>query len=182
MGAYEINPEGIALFGRDFASDSARLQESHYDRIAKIYLENLTYPHTEEYIAYWDRVLSDELHRPVGDAAEICCGAGEASWLFRHEVSRVVGVDISTAMLSRARARLSADRFAFVQADATRLPLASERFDAVFMIGGIHHVGNRHGLFSEIRRILRPRGYFYFREPLDDFLLWRLARWLIYRM
>lgn len=182
VNTYQINDVGIPLFAEEFATEDAKVQEAHYDRLARAYLENLSYPHTEAYIAYWDRVLMDELRPPYATVAEICCGAGEASWLLRNEVSRAVGVDISTAMLARARSRFPVDRFAFVQGDATRLPLESEKFDAVFMIGGVHHVNDRHALFSEIRRILKPGGRFYFREPLSDFFLWRAARWIIYRV
>jgi SAM-dependent methyltransferase len=70
----------------------------------------------------------------------------------------------------------------FVQGDATRLPLEDASFDCVVMSGGVHHVGNRRGLFREVARVLRPGGRFVFREPLDDFALWRWLRALIYRL
>jgi ubiquinone/menaquinone biosynthesis C-methylase UbiE len=163
-------------------TEEARVQEAHYDRIANIYLENLSYPHTEEYMEYFDRVLLDEIQSPLETVAEICCGAGEACWLLRDRIGRAVGIDISTAMLARARDRLPDPRFEFAQGDACRLPVADAVADAVFMLGGVHHVNNRAGLFAELFRILKPGGKFYFREPLDDFLLWRLARGLIYRL
>ena len=50
------------------------------------------------------------------------------------------------------------------------------------MLGGIHHVNDRDGLFREIARILKPGGRFYWREPVSDFLLWRGLRALIYRL
>jgi SAM-dependent methyltransferase len=50
------------------------------------------------------------------------------------------------------------------------------------MLGGIHHVNNRAGLFAEIHRVLKPGGLFLWREPVDDFFLWRWLRVLIYRL
>lgn len=179
---YEVNANGIPLFARDGMSEAARVQEAHYDRIAGIYLENLSYPHTEEYLAYFDRVLLDQIQGPLDTVAEICCGAGEACALLRDRIGRAVGIDVSTAMLARARGRLLDARFDFAQGDACRLPLPDGAFDAVFMLGGIHHVNDRTTLFSELFRVLKSGGRFYFREPLDDFILWRLARRTIYRL
>ena len=179
---YALDPHGIPLFARDSMSDDARVQEAHYDRIAPAYLENLTYPHTEEYVAYFDRVLLDQVDGALDTIVEVCCGAGEACWLLRDRTGHAIGVDISTAMLAHARRRLPDPRFEFAQGDACRLPIADEVADAVFMLGGVHHVNDRAGLFSEVFRVLKPGGRFYFREPLDDFILWRLARDLIYRL
>jgi ubiquinone/menaquinone biosynthesis C-methylase UbiE len=179
---YEVNAAGIPLFAREWMSEEARVQEAHYDRIAKVYLENLSYPHTEEYMAYFDRAVLEQIDGPLDTIAEICCGAGEACALLKDRIGRGVGIDISTAMLDRARRRFPEDRFEFAQGDACRLPLRDGAFDAVFMLGGVHHVNDRKALFSELFRVLKPGGRFYFREPLDDFILWRLARDVIYRL
>jgi len=52
----------------------------------------------------------------------------------------------------------------------------------VFVFGGIHHVNDRRGMFAEVYRVLKPGGRFYWREPVDDFFLWRWLRAVIYRM
>jgi SAM-dependent methyltransferase len=179
---YEVDSHGIPLFAREWMSNDARIQEAHYDRIARKYLENLTYSHTEEYMAYFDRELLEQVDAAPETIVEVCCGAGEACWLLRDRVGRAIGVDVSTAMLARARARMPDPRFEFVQGDACRLPVADAIADAVVMLGGVHHVNNRAGLFAELFRVLKPGGRFYFREPLDDFMLWRLARDVIYRL
>ena len=180
---FRITAGGIPLFAEQLCSQEARIQEAHYDRIASAYVTNLGYPHTQEYMAYLDEMLERVVERAtIGTAAELCCGRGEAFHLFGRDIARGVGVDISVSMLAAARAANLGDHLAFVQGDATMLPLASGAFDSVFMLGGIHHVNDRGSLFSEVARILRPGGRFYFREPVSDFALWRWIRAAIYRV
>jgi len=178
---YRISRIGIALFAENFLGDEARQQQSHYDSVAQTYIENLNYPHTQEYAAYLDQELMAQFDEgPLGKVAEICCGRGEAFRLLGPRIGVGVGVDVSERMLDSARADLP--RFTFIQGDATRLPLASAVLDAVVMLGGIHHVNDRAALFAEIHRVLKPGGRFYFREPLSDFFVWRLLRAVIYRL
>jgi SAM-dependent methyltransferase len=164
-------------------SDAGRNQQLHYDAVTAQYVQNLGYPHTQEYMAYLDRQLIELLPSgSLGIVAELCCGRGEAARLLEHRIDRCVGVDVSTQILEVARRDLPRDRFCFVQGDATMLPLNDATFDNVVMLGGIHHVPDRLRLFSEVQRILKPSGCFYFREPLDDFALWRAIRKVVYRV
>jgi SAM-dependent methyltransferase len=180
---YDISASGIPRFTAEFVSDAGRAQQSQYDGMISKYVENLGYPHTEEYMAYLDRQLFDVLPAgSLGTVAELCCGRGEAARLLDQRLSRCVGIDVSAGMLEIARHDLPGDRFFFAQADATMLPLRDRTVDNVVMLGGIHHVPDRVRLFLEVARILKPGGSFYFREPLDDFALWRAIRRVIYRV
>ena len=180
---YQISSSGIPLFATEFLSAAGRDQQHHYDSIAALYVENLGYPHTQEYMAYLDRQLMEVLPAgSLGTVAEVCCGRGEAARLLDHRIDRCIGVDVSVKILEVARRDLPHDRFFFVQGDATMLPLNDGAFDNVLMLGGIHHVPDRLKLFAEVHRVLRPGGSFYFREPLDDFALWRAIRRLVYRV
>lgn len=181
--SYRISASGIPLFAEHNLSAEARVQQIHYDRVAKHYLENLTYPHTQEYLKFLDESFIEVLGDfPLGQSAEICCGRGEAFALLGKRICAGVGVDISISMLEAAQQDHAGDDIIFVQGDATSLPLADASFDSVFMLGGIHHVNDRDRLFNEIFRILRPGGRFFFREPVSDFFLWRWIRALIYRL
>ena len=181
---YGISPAGIPLLAEGALSRDGETQRNHYDRVAAGYLTNLTYPHTREYSAYLDRALLSLVgNGTLGTFAEICCGAGEGLHLLGGGIQLGVGVDVSTRMLEAAVDSFRGDETrAFVQGDATRLPLKSNAFDTVALLGGIHHVNDRHALFTEVHRILKPGGRLVFREPVDDFLLWRLIRALVYRM
>ncbi|BAK77177.1 methyltransferase type 11 [Pseudogulbenkiania sp. NH8B] len=178
---YRVNASGIPLFAETLCTEDAKRQQAHFEKVHAQYLENLGYPHTQEYMAH----LDDAFHRVVSDAelavtAEICCGSGEAFRLLDRRVGSGVGVDISASMLAVARRYLDDERYCFIQGDATNLPLNDATFDSVFIIGGIHHVNDRERLFSEIYRVLKPGGRFYWREPVSDFFLWRWLRALIY--
>lgn len=181
---YRVSPSGIPLFAEQYCSADAKRQQKHYETVAAQYIENLGYPHTQEYMGYLDRVFIEEISASdLTEAAEICCGQGELLGLFDVDAVSGVGVDISPSMLESAKIKhAKAHEFIFVQGDATRLPLASNQFSGVFMLGGIHHVSDRQGLFREVFRILRPGGRFYWREPVSDFFLWRWLRAIIYHL
>jgi len=180
---YSITDSGIPCFAENICSNDALIQQKHYDKIAKEYLENLSYPHTEEYNKYLDNkfnqlIIEDKLNY----VAEICCGGGEAIRIMGHKISHGIGIDISLSMLEKARNNFLDEKYLFIQGDATDLPLQDEQFDTVIIIGGIHHVNDRKKLFSEVYRILKPTGTFYFREPVSDFFLWRWLRAIIYKI
>lgn len=179
---YRLNDRGIPLFAEQFCSPEARIQEAQYERITAAYVENLHYPHTQEYMRSLDEALLAVIDPDsLGTVAEICCGRGEAFQLLGQRIGEGVGLDVSAAMLEAALEECPNPRLYFVQGDATMMPLADAAFDSVFMLGGIHHVSDRLRLFGEIARILKPGGLFYFREPVSDLALWRGLRALVYR-
>jgi len=107
---------------------------------------------------------------------------GEAFKLLPGRYDQGIGVDISLAMLSRAQAAIADASVVFVQGDATLLPIADGCANLVMSLGGIHHVNDRTALFKEIARVLKPGGRFIYREPVNDFALWRWLRAAIYRL
>ena len=180
---YRIDENNIPVFAEGLISPEALAQQRHYDRIASAYMVNLGYPHTEVYLEYLDWVLLDQIgDENLGLTAEICCGRGEAATLLGVRVTKVVGLDVSSAMLGHAENVTDGPPFVPIQGDATQMPLASEAFDTVVVLGGIHHVNDRKRLFAEIFRILRPGGQMIYREPVSDFFLWKLLRTVIYRL
>ena len=180
--SYRISEGTIPVFAEVPVTAEARVQQQHYDRIAKAYFENLGYPHTQTYMAYLDEALLRVIEHPLGRVAEICCGRGEAMELFGRRIDSGIGIDISLSMLEEAQRQHADVPAVFAQGDATMLPLASDSIDTVFMLGGIHHVSDRAALFKEVARVLKPGGKFYFREPVSDFAPWLWLRWIVYRL
>ncbi len=181
---YRVTKSGVALFAESLCSEDAARQRTHYNKVAKQYSENLGYPHTQEYMSYLDRVFVEQVD-PDGpkEVAEICCGQGELLSLLPSGIDFGIGVDISQSMLEMAQSKHEQHKyFLYVQGDATQMPLQDKSFDSVFIFGGIHHVPDRQKLFDEIFRILKPSGKFYFREPVSDFILWRIIRTAVYKL
>ncbi len=180
---YPLPEDGIPGLMVENPTPATRIQQQHYDKVSAQFIENLGYPHTQEYLAYLDEALARTVGPdPFERTAEICCGAGEAITLFGERLGRTVAVDVSRNMLRVGRRQIDRTSVAFIQGDATDIPMLDDSVEAVFIIGGIHHVNDRDALFGEVYRILKPGGRFFWREPVSDFFLWRWLRAVIYRL
>jgi ubiquinone/menaquinone biosynthesis C-methylase UbiE len=98
--------------------------------------------------------LLDERHHRVLDVG---CGTGLMSAKLAAGGRRVLGVDLSSDMIARARRRRSA-RVDFMQGDAEQLALESSGFDAVVNLISFHHYPAPSRALAEFRRVLRPGG------------------------
>jgi ubiquinone/menaquinone biosynthesis C-methylase UbiE len=92
--------------------------------------------------------------------AEIGCGTGHWLHLLDDTDPRlsVAGLDLSTAMLGKARQ--TAPRALLVNGTATHLPWADASFDAAFCVNALHHFDDHAAAFAEFARVLRPGGSF----------------------
>jgi demethylmenaquinone methyltransferase/2-methoxy-6-polyprenyl-1,4-benzoquinol methylase len=110
----------------------------------------------------WRRAMLAVAGEVRGRAAiDLCCGTGDVSFLLARHGARVVGVDFTREMLAlaeRKRARRATGAPAFVQGDATAVPVRSRSADLATIAFGIRNVDDRAGALAEFRRILRPGG------------------------
>lgn len=100
---------------------------------------------------------------------EIGCGRGVGTEIIfeRFGAREVHAFDIDSDMVERARARLSGfapDRLRLFVGDAAAIEAEDSSFDAVFDFGIIHHVPEWKSAVSEVARVLRPGGRFFFEE------------------
>jgi SAM-dependent methyltransferase len=100
-----------------------------------------------------------------GDAVlDIGCGAGVDSLVAGHLVGaggRVVGLDVTPAMVERARARLSRLGLAnvtFQVGDAEALPFPDATFDAIISNGVFNLTLDKEKALKETHRVLKPGG------------------------
>ncbi len=105
------------------------------------------------------RVVAECPPDPGADVLDIAAGTG----LVSREVARIAGgrgrfvaLDLSPDMLAAARAAMP--DLAGVRADATRLPLASARFDLVVCVAAVAYLPDPAGMLREAYRALRPGG------------------------
>ena len=113
---------------------------------------------------YWRRralhLLAPEPGRSYLDLA---CGTGDLGLLLATLVkTRVVGVDISPAMLRKIAPKKArkkpAGAFYFLQGDALQLPFAAGSFDGVSLAFGLRNFPRRNTALREIHRVLKPAG------------------------
>lgn len=109
---------------------------------------------------------------------EIGCGRGVGADIIfnRFRAREVHAFDLDPNMIDQAKARLagySPDRLKLFVGDVTAIDAADQMYDAVFDFGIIHHVPNWKRAVSEVARVLRPEGRFFFEEVTSH----ALNRW-----
>ena len=102
---------------------------------------------------------------PGIDVLEVGVGTGLALPHYRPE-KRITGIDLSGAMLQRARKRVSASRMPHVQAllemDAEETLFADDSFDIAVAMFVASVVPNPRRLLAELKRVVRPGGHILF--------------------
>jgi phosphoethanolamine N-methyltransferase len=138
--------------------------------------------YSEEHIAGFEYIWGDGFMSPGGDkevAAVVAdidvskrnvldfgCGLGGPTVLLatQHNANAVIGVDIQIDQVKRARAVAKAqgvsDRVSFQLVEPGPLPFGDSMFDLVFSMGALVQVRDKHSLFEQIFRTLRPGGVF----------------------
>ncbi|HEX8201006.1 MAG TPA: class I SAM-dependent methyltransferase [Isosphaeraceae bacterium] len=95
-----------------------------------------------------------------GRALEIAPGPGRLTRDIRP-VGPLVCLEYNEGMIGQGR-RSRGGQATWVRGDGLRLPLASEGFDLVYSFRFVRHFRrpDRERIYAEIRRVLRPGGYF----------------------
>lgn len=94
---------------------------------------------------------------------DLCCGTGDLAFAFRKQApqgAEIVGSDFVPEMLvlARAKAKASAIKIEFVEADALALPFADGSFNLVSCAFGFRNLANYERGLLEILRVLKPGG------------------------
>lgn len=113
------------------------------------------------------------------DILDLGCGTGLAGVAFADRAARIDGVDLSPAMIEKARARgLYAD---LAMADLeTYLERTSREYDLVLAADTLVYLGDLARVFAETRRRLKPDGFFLFtveKKEGDGYELGPKRRW-----
>lgn len=95
---------------------------------------------------------------------DLACGAGRHARALARRGAHVIGVDLSPALLARARRAESSPDLQFVRADMRRLPFRGAAFDLVLSMftsfGYFEREDEDRALLREVRRLLVPGGVF----------------------
>lgn len=103
-------------------------------------------------------IVVEELDDGAARLLDVGCGTGLLTTRLRAErpSADIVGFDFSAGMLDQARGR--APDLPWVRGAATRLPFASEAFDAVTCTESFHWYPDQAAAVREFHRVLRPGG------------------------
>jgi ubiquinone/menaquinone biosynthesis C-methylase UbiE len=121
-------------------------------------------PRYDRRIVVWEKILFGDGRRWVcsrarGEVLEVAIGTGR-NLAFYPEGVRLTGVDLSPAMLERARKRarergMEAD---LREGDAQDLPFPDESFDTVVCTHSLCNIPDDRKAVAEMKRVLRPGG------------------------
>jgi SAM-dependent methyltransferase len=93
-------------------------------------------------------------------------GAGNDAFVARKltgEKGKVIGIDFTEAMIARARdnaEKLGLNNVEFRQGDIEDMPLTANKADVIVSNCVLNLVPNKHKVFSEVFRVLKPGGHF----------------------
>lgn len=107
----------------------------------------------------WSIALAMSEVHPGMEVLDVGCGTGTLVGLYAAEGCHAFGIDLSPAMVARARRRLG-DRADLREGDATDMPYADQSFDLVVAAMFLHELDAAvcAGVLDEIRRVLRADG------------------------
>jgi ubiquinone/menaquinone biosynthesis C-methylase UbiE len=113
----------------------------------------------------WSKLLASQFVEFVGvkdgeSALDVGCGTGSLAFTIAsmRRLTKVVGVDPSSAFIDFARSRNSDPRVSFDVGDAERLPFPDASFDRCLSLLMITFIPNVPNGVREMRRVTRPGG------------------------
>ncbi len=116
----------------------------------------------------WSEHLRDEVigfvtaHADLGETMlEIGPGPGAATEWLRHEVKRLVALEVDRTVAAALAARFEGTNVHVVVGDATRLDFPDASFDSAGCFTMLHHVPTaelQNAILTEVRRVLRAGG------------------------
>jgi demethylmenaquinone methyltransferase/2-methoxy-6-polyprenyl-1,4-benzoquinol methylase len=137
----------------------------------------------------WRRAMVSQIERAAPSRVlDVATGtAGVALQLVDRTPARVVGVDLTEAMLRRGQANVAEagrrDRVALVAGRGERLPFPDASFDALTFTYLLRYVADPQATLTELSRVVKPGGTvasLEFLSPPNPF--WRFWWWLYTRL
>ncbi|MCB0526996.1 MAG: class I SAM-dependent methyltransferase [Saprospiraceae bacterium] len=93
---------------------------------------------------------------------------GGASYIARYlKPEQITGMDIANHAVEFAGKRHQSPNLRYVTGNAEAIPFGDESFDVVINVESSHAYGSVERFFSEVRRVLRPGGYFLITDMRD---------------
>lgn len=79
-----------------------------------------------------------------------------------------IGIDIREEVLKEAKEKFGAEDIKFIKVCGTSTNFENDSMDTVSLSNSIHHLSNYKEIFEEVKRVLKPGGYFIVQEMFRD--------------
>jgi len=134
--------------------------------------------HAERVINRAEKLLQFINVKEKQNFLEVGCGNGAVS---KHMATKyllnVTGIDIDPEQIQLAQESIDdMPAIRFLAGDATDLPFQDNDFDIVLSFGVMHHISNWLEALKEIRRTLKPKGYFIYMDIIYSDLIAKFGR------
>jgi len=93
------------------------------------------------------------------------CGVGYGSYFLSHKAKKVVGIDISSRAIEKAKNTYKRKNLNFYVMDVCNLNFEKNTFDIVVAFQLIEHLRDPLRFIEEIKRVLKPGGVFILATP-----------------
>lgn len=125
------------------------------------------------------RELGSLLNRPHNKILDLGCGTGSLADLFLPQ--SYIGIDINLAATHLAQRKKN---YHFRQMDATHLTFRTESFNAVLVVGVLHHLSTQDfvKVAAEMARVLKPDCHALVIEAITPLWKFNLAGWIVRRL
>lgn len=151
---------------------------STVDKNADIIFMNFGYSHPDMNLELNETDIKDrytaQLYHKVAsvtelsdkDVLEVGCGRGGGiSYINRYLTPKTItGIDLNNKAIKFCSKYYTEDNNSFFQADAQKLPFDDNSFDFLINVESSHRYPNMELFLSEVKRVLRPGGYFSFTD------------------
>ncbi|MFC1865933.1 class I SAM-dependent methyltransferase [Chloroflexota bacterium] len=100
------------------------------------------------------------------DFLEVGCGNGLVTkYLAQEYNASVIGIDVDPQQIELACKDVdSIENLRYLESDAADLPFKESSFDVVLSFGVLHHIKNWLDALKEVKRVLKPGGYFVYAD------------------
>jgi predicted TPR repeat methyltransferase len=129
-----------------------------------------------EFAAYYDQTITPDnwigpqvlfmqlngFLRRKSKILDLGIGTGASSLLFKSESHSITGIDGSEKMLEICKKKDIADSIVLHDLEKPPFPFDDHTFDAVISNGVFHLINPVLPVFEDVKRILKPQGYFAF--------------------
>jgi 2-polyprenyl-3-methyl-5-hydroxy-6-metoxy-1,4-benzoquinol methylase len=107
----------------------------------------------------------------AGRILDVGCGSGQFTEILTGSLNSfesLTGIDVAEEYLSEARLKFPGNQYEFKVASSLELPFENESYDMVAISKALHHVEDPQASLHEMKRVLKPDGYFLINEMHRD--------------